>query len=82
MYVIIIGKVDLSQDTRGKSVFQRVSAGAAFGDHSLLERKHRDTAIASNYVDIALLSKNSLDSLGLLYPVAVSHVLQKACDIL
>ncbi|KAK7130607.1 hypothetical protein R3I94_015923 [Phoxinus phoxinus] len=82
MYVIIIGKVNLCLDTRGKNAFQRLSAGSAFGDHSLLECTHRDTAVASNYVDIALLSKDSLDSLGLLFPAAVSIVLKKASDIL
>lgn len=82
MYVIIIGKVNLCLDTRGKNAFQRLAAGAAFGNHSLLECTHRDTAVAANYVDIGLLSKDSLNSLGLLYPAAVSHVLKKASDIL
>ncbi len=57
MYLILIGKVNLCLDTRGKNVFQRLSAGAAFADHFLWEHEHRDTAIAANYVDIAILSK-------------------------
>lgn len=82
MYVIIIGKVNLCLDAKGKNAFQRLSAGAAFGDHAVLEATHRETAVAANYVDIALLSKDSLGSLSLLYPAAVSHVLKKAYDIL
>ncbi|XP_048022697.1 uncharacterized protein LOC125253005 isoform X2 [Megalobrama amblycephala] len=82
MYVIIIGKVNLCLDTKGKNTFQRLSAGAAFGDHALLQTKHHETAVAANYVDIAILSKDSLYNLDLLYPAAMSHVLKKASDIL
>ncbi|ROJ62455.1 Cyclic nucleotide-gated cation channel subunit A, partial [Anabarilius grahami] len=82
MYVIIIGKVNLCLDTRGKNTFQRLSAGAAFGDHALLQTKHHETAVAANYVDIAILSKDFLYTLNLLYPAAVSHVLKKASDTL
>lgn len=78
MYVIIIGKVNLCLDTKGKNVFQRLSAGATFGDHALLQAKHHETAVAANYVDIAILSKDCLYNLDRLYPAALRHVLKKA----
>ncbi|XP_073695562.1 cyclic nucleotide-gated cation channel alpha-3-like [Garra rufa] len=80
MYLILIGKVNLCLDTRGKNVFQRLSAGAAFGDHFLREHKHRDTAIAANYVDIAILSKVALEDVALLCP-SVARLLEKASEM-
>lgn len=80
MYLILIGKVNLCLDTRGKNVFQRLSAGAAFGDHFLWEHKHRDTAIAANYVDIAMLSKDALEDVALLCP-SVCKLFKKASEM-
>ncbi|KTF86113.1 hypothetical protein cypCar_00012348 [Cyprinus carpio] len=80
MYLILIGKVNLCLDKRGRNVFQRLSAGAAFGDHFLLERKHSDTAIATNYVDIAMLSKDALEDVALLCP-SVGKLLKRASEM-
>ncbi len=80
MYLILIGKVNLCLDTRGKNVFQRLSAGAAFGDYFLWEHKYRDTAIAANYVDIAMLSKDALEDVALLCP-SVGKLFKKASEM-
>ncbi len=80
MYLILIGKVNLCLDTRGKNVFQRLSAGAAFADHFLWEHEHRDTAIAANYVDIAILSKDALEDVALLCP-SVDKLLKRASEM-
>uniref|UniRef100_A0A673L3B5 Cyclic nucleotide-gated potassium channel n=1 Tax=Sinocyclocheilus rhinocerous TaxID=307959 RepID=A0A673L3B5_9TELE len=80
MYLILIGKVNLCLDTRGKNVFQRLSAGAAFGDHFLWEHKHSDTAIAANYVDIAILSKDALEDVALLC-TSVGKLLKRAAEM-
>lgn len=80
MYLILIGKVNLCLDTRGKNVFQRLSAGAAFGDHFLREHKHRDTAVAANYVDIAILSKDALENVALLCP-SFGRLLKRASEM-
>ncbi|XP_043094879.1 uncharacterized protein LOC122345115 [Puntigrus tetrazona] len=80
MYLILIGKVNLCLDTRGKNVFQRLSAGAAFGDHFLWEHKHRETAIAANYVDTAILPKDDLEDVALLCP-SVGKLLKRASEM-
>ncbi|XP_059400985.1 cyclic nucleotide-gated cation channel alpha-3-like [Carassius carassius] len=80
MYLILIGKVNLCLDKRGRNVFQRLSVGAAFGDHFLVEHKNRDTAIATNYVDIAMLSKNALEDVALLCP-SVGKLLKRASEM-
>ncbi|XP_067280826.1 cyclic nucleotide-gated cation channel alpha-3-like isoform X2 [Pseudorasbora parva] len=82
IYLIIIGKVNLCLDSRGKIASQRLSTGAAFGEHALLQCTHPNTAIAANYVDIAIISKKSLNSLDVLYPAAMRILLKKASDIL
>ncbi|XP_051533343.1 uncharacterized protein LOC127428788 [Myxocyprinus asiaticus] len=83
MFLILIGKVKLCPDTRGTKIIERLSAGAAFGDQFLLKRAlYRDTAIAENYVDIAILSKDSFEDVGLLYPTVMSKLLKTAADIL
>ncbi|XP_056327370.1 uncharacterized protein LOC130239988 [Danio aesculapii] len=81
IYFLLIGKVNLCLDTRGHEVYQRLSRGAAFGDRIVIEHTRHDTAIAANYVDVAVLSKTSLESLSHLYPAAMHKLKEKLADI-
>ncbi|XP_073775300.1 cyclic nucleotide-gated cation channel alpha-3-like isoform X4 [Danio rerio] len=81
IYFLLIGKVNLCLDTRGHEVYQRLCRGTAFGDRIVIEHTRHDTAIAANYVDVAVLSKTSLASLSHLYPAAMHKLKEKLADI-
>lgn len=83
MYLILIGKVKMCSDSKGAKILQHLSAGAIFGDEFLLKRTlFKDTAIAEGYVDVAILSKESFEAVGLLYPSVMRKLLKKASGIL
>lgn len=83
MYLILIGKVKMCSDTRGSKVIQHLCAGTTFGDPFLLKRTlFKDTVVAENYVDVAILAKESFEAVGLLYPSVMRKLLKKASEIL
>lgn len=79
MYLILIGNVKICADSRGSKIIHRFSAGTPFGNQFLMKRTlFKDTAIAENYVDVAILSKESFEAVGLLYPSIMRKLLKEA----
>ncbi|KAA0712102.1 hypothetical protein E1301_Tti022046 [Triplophysa tibetana] len=82
MYLLLIGDVKICEDSRGSKISRRLCAGKSFGHEFLMKRTlFKDTAIAENYVDVAILSKESFEAVGLLYPSIMRKLLKEASSL-